>query len=59
MDTIREYPQVRAPSAYDIAEVYLPEECKEMKQYIKSLEPIWNEKGVTMSGYLFYFAQLK
>lgn len=47
MDTIREYLQVRAPSAYDIAEVYLPEECKEMKQYIKSLEPIWNEKGVT------------
>ncbi|KAL2938628.1 Protein disulfide-isomerase TMX3 [Bienertia sinuspersici] len=37
MDTIREYPQV-----------FLPEECKGIKGYIKSLEPIWNERGVTI-----------
>ncbi|XP_056687918.1 uncharacterized protein [Spinacia oleracea] len=32
MDTIRACPNVRAPSAYDIAQVYLPDEVKEMKE---------------------------
>uniref|UniRef100_A0A803MP65 DUF659 domain-containing protein n=1 Tax=Chenopodium quinoa TaxID=63459 RepID=A0A803MP65_CHEQI len=48
MDTIRECPDVRAPSAYELAQVYLPEECKEMKNYIKSFESVWNERGVTI-----------
>uniref|UniRef100_A0A803LRA4 DUF659 domain-containing protein n=1 Tax=Chenopodium quinoa TaxID=63459 RepID=A0A803LRA4_CHEQI len=39
---------VRAPSAYELARVYLPEECKEMKNYINSFEPVWNERGVTI-----------
>ncbi|KAL2905960.1 Uridylate kinase [Bienertia sinuspersici] len=25
-----------------------PEECKQMKEYIKSFAPIWNERGVTI-----------
>ncbi|XP_021775149.1 uncharacterized protein LOC110739004 [Chenopodium quinoa] len=48
METIRECPNVRAPTTYDITEVYLPEQCKEMKEYIKTFEPTWNERGVTI-----------
>ncbi|KAL2901681.1 Tryptophanase [Bienertia sinuspersici] len=48
MEVIREHPNVQAPSAHDIAERYLPEECNQMKEYIKSFEPTWNERGVTI-----------
>ncbi|KAK9733078.1 hypothetical protein RND81_04G041900 [Saponaria officinalis] len=41
MQTIREVGDgVRAPTTYDIAEIYLPETYNEMKEYIKTLAPI-------------------
>ncbi|CAO2841238.1 unnamed protein product [Amaranthus hypochondriacus] len=49
METIREVgDRCRAPSAYELAEVFLPQECKEMQEYIKSHESIWDERGVTI-----------
>ncbi|KAK9689613.1 hypothetical protein RND81_09G071200 [Saponaria officinalis] len=36
------------PLMETILEVYLSEEYKEMKNYIKSLVPIWDERGVTI-----------
>ncbi|KAJ9175625.1 hypothetical protein P3X46_014165 [Hevea brasiliensis] len=39
---------VSPPSAYEISEVYLKNEYKEMKKCIASFEGIWKEKGVTI-----------
>lgn len=41
-------PNVSPPSAYEISEVYLKNEYKEMKKYIASFEGMWNERGVTI-----------
>ncbi|KAG8634277.1 hypothetical protein MANES_17G022250v8 [Manihot esculenta] len=41
-------PNVSPPSAYEISEIYLKNEYKEMKKYIASFEGMWNERGVTI-----------
>ncbi|XP_074314312.1 uncharacterized protein LOC141649523 [Silene latifolia] len=49
MQTIRDVGEgVQAPTAYDISEIYLPETYNEMKEFIKTLEPVWDERGVSI-----------
>ncbi|KMS64586.1 hypothetical protein BVRB_018770, partial [Beta vulgaris subsp. vulgaris] len=49
MNVIRETSvDVRAPSAYELAEVYLPEECRLMNEYIGTFAKVWDERGVTI-----------
>ncbi|XP_045809898.1 uncharacterized protein LOC123904258 [Trifolium pratense] len=41
-------PGVKCPSPYEISEIYLNEECKDMQKYIDTLKPFWEERGVTI-----------
>ena len=41
-------PNIPLPTPYEIAEVFLPNEYKLMKEYIASFESIWNTRGVTI-----------
>ncbi|CAO2838156.1 unnamed protein product [Amaranthus hypochondriacus] len=41
-------PQRKAPTTYELAEVYLPQECRLMKEYIASFANIWEEQGVSI-----------
>ncbi|XVE57080.1 hypothetical protein DITRI_Ditri04bG0063300 [Diplodiscus trichospermus] len=41
-------PNVPLPTPYEIAEVFLPNEYKLMKEYIASFNSIWKERGVTI-----------
>ncbi|CAO2836261.1 unnamed protein product [Amaranthus hypochondriacus] len=49
MNVIREAPpQCKAPTSYELAEVYLPQECRLMKEYIALFANIWEEQGVSI-----------
>ena len=41
-------PNITLPTPYEIAEVFLPQEYKLMKEYISFFESIWNARGVTI-----------
>ena len=41
-------PGVKGPSSYEVAEVYLPMEHKEMTEWIESFKGCWKERGVTI-----------
>jgi hypothetical protein len=41
-------PGVKCPSPYEISEIYLNEECKDMQDYINRMKPFWQERGVTI-----------
>jgi hypothetical protein len=38
-------PGVKCPSPYEISEIYLNEECKDMQDYINRMKPFWQERG--------------
>ena len=49
LETIREVgPDVRAPSSYELSDVFLPEAVKEIRQWISEFAPKWKERGVTI-----------
>ncbi|KAK5785378.1 hypothetical protein PVK06_039960 [Gossypium arboreum] len=39
---------VKGPSAYEMTEVYLEEEYKEIQEWVNAFKPIWEERGVTI-----------
>ena len=41
-------PDIPPPSAYELAEVWLPREYQLMKEYIASFAGIWKERGVSI-----------
>ncbi|KAE8655259.1 hypothetical protein F3Y22_tig00117034pilonHSYRG01653 [Hibiscus syriacus] len=38
---------LRCPSAYEVTEVYLEEEFREIQEWVKEFKPIWEERGIT------------
>ena len=49
LETIREVgPDVRAPSSYELSNVFPPEAAKEIRQWISEFAPKWKERGVTI-----------
>lgn len=49
LDTIREVGRdVRAPSAYELAKIYLPKACQEIKQWISRFANMWQERVLTI-----------